>query len=46
MAAIKKVKGKGKSPDEILEGFQALRGEQRHLATKISEMELELHEHK
>ncbi|PSN35961.1 Prefoldin subunit 2 [Blattella germanica] len=42
----KKFKTKGKTNEEIFNGFQALRGEQRHMANKLSEMELELHEHK
>ena len=42
----KKSKTKGKSNEEIFSGFQQLRGEQRHMANKLSEMELELHEHK
>ncbi|KAJ4441507.1 probable prefoldin subunit 2 [Periplaneta americana] len=42
----KKSKAKGKTNEEIFNGFQALRGEQRHMANKLSEMELELHEHK
>ena len=42
----KKIKTKGKTNEEIFNGFQALRGEQRHMANKLSEIELELHEPK
>ncbi|XP_053604271.1 prefoldin subunit 2 [Plodia interpunctella] len=38
--------GKGKSGDEIFSGFQNLRTEQRQLANKISELEMDLNEHK
>ncbi|XP_065343787.1 prefoldin subunit 2 [Cloeon dipterum] len=37
---------KGKSPEEIVAGFNALRNEQRRLALKISEMEVDQNEHK
>ncbi|XP_059481377.1 prefoldin subunit 2 [Neocloeon triangulifer] len=37
---------KGKSPEEIVAGFNTLRNEQRRLALKISEMEVDLNEHK
>jgi len=37
---------KGKSPEEIVSGFNALRNEQRRLALKISELEVDLNEHK
>ncbi|KAJ8683662.1 hypothetical protein QAD02_019454 [Eretmocerus hayati] len=36
----------GKSTEEIYAGFQTLRNEQRIMATKLSEMEAELNEHK
>ena len=39
------VKG-GKSYENVLGGFQALRLDQRMLAGKLSEMELECNEHK
>lgn len=42
----KKKGSKPKSNEEILMGFQKLRSEQRFLSNKLSEMELELHEHK
>lgn len=35
-----------KSNEEIFAGFQALRNEQRLMANKLSEMEMELNEHK
>lgn len=35
-----------KSDEEILSEFQTLRNEQRMMANKLSEMELELNEHK
>ncbi|XP_008551540.1 prefoldin subunit 2 [Microplitis demolitor] len=39
--------GKGaKTNEEILAGFQTLRNDQRMMATKLSEMEMELNEHK
>lgn len=38
-------KGK-KSNEEIFQGFQTLRAEQRQLASKISELEMDLNEHK
>ncbi|XP_059057497.1 prefoldin subunit 2 [Achroia grisella] len=37
---------KGKSNEEIAAGLQALRTEQRQLANKISELEMDLNEHK
>lgn len=36
----------GKSNENILAGFQNLRVDQRAMASKLSEMELELNEHK
>lgn len=36
----------GKSNEEIFAGFQMLRNEQRLMANKLSEMEMELNEHK
>lgn len=36
----------GKSNEEIFAGFQTLRNEQRMMANKLSEMEMELNEHK
>lgn len=39
-------KSKGPSPEEILNGFQQLRADQRNFATKLSEFELDLNEHK
>lgn len=44
--ASKKRGTKPKTNEEILVGFQKLRSEQRYLSNKLSEMELELHEHK
>ncbi|XP_072932981.1 prefoldin subunit 2 [Epargyreus clarus] len=38
--------GKAKSNEEIFAGFQNLRAEQRQLANKISELEMDLNEHK
>ncbi|CAH0399949.1 unnamed protein product [Chilo suppressalis] len=38
--------GKKKSSEEIFAGFQTLRSEQRQLANKISELEMDLNEHK
>ncbi|KAJ0183574.1 hypothetical protein K1T71_001550 [Dendrolimus kikuchii] len=38
--------GKSKSNEEIFAGFQALRTEQRKQAAKISELEMDLNEHK
>ncbi|KAL1491823.1 hypothetical protein ABEB36_012360 [Hypothenemus hampei] len=38
--------GKGLDPQEILTGFQALRSEQRNLSTKLSELEVDLNEHR
>lgn len=35
-----------KSNEEILSDFQSLRNEQRMMANKLSEMEVELNEHK
>lgn len=35
-----------KSQEEIIAGFQQLRNEQRAMANKLSEMEMELNEHK
>lgn len=39
-------KKKTKNPEEIINGFQKLRSEQRFLTHKLAEMETELHEHK
>ena len=42
-------KGKGgsrKSPEELIAGFNLLRGEQRQIAGKIYELEGDLTEHK
>lgn len=36
----------GKSNEEVFAGFQTLRNEQRLMASKLSEMEMELNEHK
>ncbi|XP_046485296.1 prefoldin subunit 2-like [Neodiprion pinetum] len=36
----------GKSNEEIFAGFQTLRNEQRVMANKLSEMEIEMNEHK
>ncbi|KAK0162218.1 hypothetical protein PV327_008571 [Microctonus hyperodae] len=36
----------GKSNEEILTGFQALRNDQRIMVSKLTEMEMELNEHK
>lgn len=38
--------GKTKSNEEVFAGFQTLRSEQRQLANKISELEMDLNEHK
>ncbi|CAH2047599.1 unnamed protein product, partial [Iphiclides podalirius] len=46
MAANNDNKVKGKTPEEIFAGFQNLRSEQRQLASKISELEMDLNEHK
>lgn len=49
MASEKKTKStskRGKSAEEIFSGFQTLRNEQRMMANKLSEMEMELNEHK
>ncbi|CAG5054718.1 unnamed protein product [Parnassius apollo] len=46
MAKTNVNKGKGKSAEEIFAGFQNLRTEQRQLANKISELEMDLNEHK
>lgn len=43
---VKSPKGRQLTSDEIYAGFQVLRNEQRHLAGKLSEMELDLNEHK
>lgn len=43
---LDKKSNKGPSPEEVLNGFQALRADQRNLATKLSEFELDLNEHK
>lgn len=37
---------KNRSAEEIVNAFNALRNEQRRLAYKISEMEVDLNEHK
>lgn len=37
---------KGPAPEDIINGFQQLRLDQRNLATKLSEFELEVNEHK
>jgi hypothetical protein len=35
-----------KSNEEVIQGFQRLRTEQRQLASKLSELEMDLNEHK
>jgi hypothetical protein len=37
---------KNRNAEEIVNGFNTLRNEQRRLAYKISEMEVDLNEHK
>ncbi|CAH1391939.1 unnamed protein product [Nezara viridula] len=44
--AAKPVKGKTLSPEEIYSGFQQLRNEQRNLVNKLTEVEMDLNEHK
>lgn len=39
-------KNASKSNEEIIQGFQRLRTEQRQLANKLSELEMDLNEHK
>lgn len=39
-------KGKGLSPEEILNGFQTLRAEQRNLSSRLSTFEADANEHK
>lgn len=39
-------KPKGLTPEEILNGFQALRAEQRNLSSKLTEFEADSNEHK
>ncbi|KAL4709582.1 hypothetical protein ACJJTC_007313 [Scirpophaga incertulas] len=46
MSKVAPKKSKSKSNEEIFAGFQALRTEQRKLANKISELEMDLNEHK
>lgn len=43
---VDKKAGKPASPEEILAHFQQLRQEQRNVAQKLSEIELDLNEHK
>ncbi|KAF5295962.1 hypothetical protein FQA39_LY12734 [Lamprigera yunnana] len=42
----KKKSSRGPTPEDIMLGFQQLRGEQRGLASKLSEFEMELNEHR
>lgn len=42
----KPVKGKTLTTEEIYNGFQMLRTEQRNLINKLSEVEMDLNEHK
>ncbi|CAH2228371.1 jg26003, partial [Pararge aegeria aegeria] len=46
MAKSTSKSGKSKSNEEVFAGFQNLRSEQRQLANKISELEMDLNEHK
>lgn len=39
-------KNVNKSNEEVIQGFQRLRTEQRQLASKLSELEMDLNEHK
>ncbi len=39
-------KAAAKSNEEIVQGFQKLRAEQRQLVSKLSELEMDLNEHK
>lgn len=41
-----KKSSKGPTPEDIVNGFNILRSEQRSLATKLSEFEMDLNEHK
>lgn len=43
---VDKKSSKGPTPEEILNTFQTLRSEQRNLAGKLSEFELEVNEHR
>ena len=41
-----KVAGAGSNPEQVLAGLNVLRGEQRSMATKLSELQMDLNEHK
>ena len=36
----------GSNPEQVLAGLNVLRGEQRSMATKLSELQMDLNEHK
>ena len=38
--------GAGGNPEQVLAGLNVLRGEQRSMATKLSELQMDLNEHK
>ena len=44
--AVKKPKGKAPTPEECYTTFQGLRNEQKNIINKLSEVELDLSEHK
>jgi len=52
MAAVATASGSGKgagagsNPEQVLAGLNVLRGEQRSMATKLSELQMDLNEHK
>ena len=52
MAAVATTSGNSKgsgpasNPEQVLAGLNVLRGEQRSMATKLSELQMDLNEHK
>jgi len=45
-SASSKTTGAGSNPEQVLAGLNVLRGEQRSMATKLSELQMDLNEHK
>jgi len=45
-ASSSKGSGPAGNPEQVLAGLNSLRGEQRSMATKLSELQMDLNEHK
>ena len=45
-ASSSKGSGPAGNPEQVLAGLNSLRGDQRSMATKLSELQMDLNEHK